>query len=124
MSDLKLYGNIELKEVNWGVACRIGNKIYINKNLEKQDVTLYLAIFEHELTHSSRYSMEDVRLDLNNRHLKNLKGRYYRFILRNPKSWIEFLPFWFYEKRLAINPLILMFYGIFFIIVGGISFLM
>jgi hypothetical protein len=111
---------IEIKEIDWGIACRVGNVIYINKNLIKQDVPLYYSILNHELSHSPRFSWKDVKIDLKNNDLKGLKGKYYKFILKNPKSLIEFLPLWKYDKKLVVNPLILALYGIFLIILGGI----
>ena len=115
---------MKVKETEWGIACRIENTIYINKNLEKQDFMLYLAILNHELQHSSGYSWKDIKLDLRNEHLNGLKGKYYKFILKNPKSLVEFLPFWVYEKHFAINPSMLAIYGIFLILLGVILFLM
>jgi hypothetical protein len=111
---------IELKEIPYGIGCRVGNVIYINKNLREQDVGLYIEIFKHELQHSPTYTLEDIKIDLRNKHLRHMKWRYYKFILRNPSSWIEFLPFWVYNHHLIVNPLILGFYGLTLAIIGGI----
>jgi hypothetical protein len=96
----------------------------MNKDLIKYDIPLYFAIFNHELQHSSGFSFKDIKLDLKNEDLKGMKKKYYKFILKHPKSWIEFLPFWIYEGNLIINPLILCFYGIILIVLGGLFFLL
>jgi len=111
---------VDLKETKWGIASRIGNTIFVNKNLKMQDPLLFSAIIEHELSHSSGYSWKDIKLDLKNKHLRNLKKRYYKFILKNPKALVEFLPFWVYEHEVALNPLMLGVYGVFLMICGGI----
>ena len=107
--------------VDYGIACRIKNKIYFNKAL-KQHPELFKAILSHEKAHSSGFDSQDVLLDFKFDHLRGKKWEYYKFILKNPKSWTEFLPFWFYEGKLTINPVItgilLLFFAV-FVITGG-----
>lgn len=116
-------GNIRIIDVPFGIGCRVNDKIYLNRNLMKKDVVLYLEILDHEMKHSSGFLWKDIILDLKNENLRGLKWRYYKFILTNPSSWTEFLPFFVYEGRIAINPLISMLYGIFLIIIGSILLL-
>lgn len=109
---------------NWfGIASRQGNTIWLNKNLLKYPA-LHAAILEHEKSHTSGYAWHDFIIDLRNNHLKGLKGQYYRFIIKNPSSWAEFLPLWSYEGQLVINPLVLALYGITLAILGGIGWLL
>ncbi len=110
---------IQIKQINYGIACRIGNIIYINKKL-KNYPELYNAILRHEKAHTSGFSWKDIILDINNPHLKGLKRQYYSFILKNPSSLVEFLPFGWYNSQIIINPLLTGLYGLISILIGGI----
>lgn len=101
----------QIIHTNWGIACRIKDDIYINKKLLNYP-QLHERILKHELDHSSGYYLRDILMDLRNNHLKGLKKQYYKFILKNPKSLSEFLPFWFYNKKIVVSPLLLLFYGL------------
>ena len=93
---------VELKETNFGIACRIGDKIYINKKLKKYPL-LYASILIHETKHSPGLENRDFALDIQNKELKGQKLTYWWFVITHPSSWVEFLPFWFYEGRIAIS---------------------
>jgi hypothetical protein len=110
---------VEIKEIDYGIACRIGDVIYLNKDLINYP-SLYAAILEHEKSHSSGFTFKDIKLDIHNPNLKGLKGQYYRFVLTHPKSLIEFLPAWKYDNHLVWNPLVLGLYGLIYIIFGVI----
>jgi len=96
---------LKIKYVNYGIACRVGNNIYINNKL-RGDKHLHDAILKHEKAHSSGFIWNDLVMDFNVKELKYLKKEYYRFILNNPSSWTEFFPFWWYDKKFVINPLV------------------
>jgi hypothetical protein len=96
---------IKIYKINYGIACRIGDNIYINKELENYPL-LHDSILAHEFTHSSKFNKNDLLIDLNNKHLKGLKKEYYSFILTHPSSWTEFFPFGVYNKKFVISPLI------------------
>lgn len=98
---------MRIKHINHGIGCRIGETIFLNKKLLKYP-RLHNAILKHEKAHTegARYSSEDLLLDFKGKHLKELKKEYYGFILKHPSSWTEFLPFWVYEGKIAVNPLI------------------
>lgn len=102
---------MKIKYINFGIASRQGNNIYLHKGLLKHPA-LHAAILEHEKAHTSGYAWHDFIIDVRNNHLKGLKKEYYSFILKNPSSLSEFLPFWVYEGNLIINPLILLLYGL------------
>lgn len=101
--------DISVEYIKYGIACRIGNKIYLNERL-KSIPELHRAILSHEIRHTSGFTLTDLMMDINNKYLKRVKREYYKFILRNPSSWIEFLPICRYNKRWTINPLILFVY--------------
>ncbi len=111
-----------IKTTNFGIACRIGDQIFVNKHL-KEEPRLYEAIIQHEKDHTSGFSMKDVKMDLRNHHLKGLKLLYWRWVCTNPRSLIEFLPIWRYEGRFVVNPLNLGVYGAIAAILGGIMWL-
>ena len=107
---------IHVKEIDYGIACRIGNNIYINKDLKIFDIYLYSTILHHEFCHSDSLTWKDIKMDLTNSHLKKFKKQYYKFILTHPKSWTEFLPFGIYDKKIIIKTLLSLFY----LILGGV----
>lgn len=103
---------------NWfGIASRQGDLIYINKHLLKYPI-LHNKILIHELEHTSGYAWHDFLIDSRNNHLKGLKVDYYKFILKYPSTWIEFIPFWRYENKWVVNPALLLLYGVLGIIGG------
>ena len=108
-------GVVLVKEIDYGIACRIGDIVYINKELNKFP-KLYESILIHELSHSNSFKMSDISLDLINSHLHGLKLQYYAFILTHPSSWTEFFPFGYYDNKLIFNPIITGFY----LVIGGI----
>jgi len=114
---------IEINEIDYGIACRIGNDIYINKNLLKYP-ELYSKIIEHEYSHSSGFTFNDLKMDLSNNHLKGLRKQYFSFIFAHPKAFIEFLPGWWYNNLFIINPSVLLVYGAILTLFGGIGLLL
>lgn len=104
--------NITIKEVPFGIACRIGNTIYIHKDMKSWDINLYNAIIKHEKNHSEDFSVQDVYLDISNQEISNFKKKYYSFILAHPSSLSEFVPIWKYDGRYEVNPALLILYTI------------
>jgi hypothetical protein len=116
---IDFYGdNMPIKLTDWGIGSRINNDIYMNKNLLNYPV-LFDAILTHERKHSYGLTWNDWITDLRNSELIGLKQEYYKFIIKHPRSWTEFLPFWFYERKLVINPIILILWGL-ILLLGGI----
>jgi len=105
---------------DWGIASRIGNRIYMNKELV-WNTELHDALLKHEEEHTSGFSVQDIVHDLKGEHIRGIKKQYYKFILQNPKTLVEFLPFWVYDKQLVINPLNLAVWGCGAIIIGGMG---
>ena len=109
--------SLQIKEVPFGIACRIGMVIYIHKDLKDFSKELYDAILQHEKEHSEGFTTKDVYMDLENKQLKGLKKIYYQFILSHPSSLVEMLPAWKYDGRLIWNPLIS---ALWIILIGGV----
>lgn len=82
---------MELKYIDYGVGNRVGNTIFLNKNLKKFP-KLHDAILEHESNHTDDWSFKDFLLDLKNDEIKDVKGDYYRFIFKHPKSFANYSP--------------------------------
>ncbi len=110
---------MEIEITNYGIACRVGNKILVNKHLFKNR-PLANAIIKHEMGHSKDFSIKDLIHDLGIKNLDGLRTDYYRFIITHPSSWTEFLPLWRHKDKLFINANLLGFYGMVLIIIGGI----
>jgi hypothetical protein len=108
-----------IKHIPFGIACRIGNTIYIHKDMEKFSVGLYNAILEHERSHTSHLTLHDILIDLENRHLDGLKKEYYNFILTHPTTLVELMPVWKYDGKYVWNLLLCLFY----LGLGGIAWL-
>lgn len=113
----------KIRYLGHGIASRQGDNIFLHKNL-KDYPKLHNRILLHESDHTSGFTWNDFIMDLNNSHLKDVKKDYYSFILKNPSSWTEFLPFWSYDGQLIINPTLLLFYGLVLSLGGFITWLL
>lgn len=105
--------SLQIKEVPFGIACRIGRVIYIHKDLKDFSKELYEAILQHEREHSDGFTTKDVYMDLDNKQLKGLKKVYYNFIFSHPSSLVELLPCWKYDGKIVWNLLLVYFYIVF-----------
>lgn len=95
----------QVEYIDWGIACRIGNTIYLNKNLLDYPI-LCKAILKHEYAHSPKINLNDFVIDLKGKHLNSVKKQYYKFILKNPKALLQFIPIGIYKGKLVIDPMI------------------
>lgn len=107
---------MQIKEIDYGIACRIKDTIYINESL-KENPKLYEAILKHEKSHSSGFEKKDIYFDIHNEEIQPYKKEYYLFVLKHPKSWVEFLPVWIYESNFVWNPMVTIVY--FMTSIGG-----
>jgi len=95
---------LQIKYINFGIACRFGNKIYMNKRLlDKKYNKLHDAILKHEKKHSSGFKKKDLINDFNNYELEPVKKEYTMLIAKNPSTWVEYLPFWIYDGKIAFS---------------------
>ena len=107
---------IKIKEIDYGISSRIGSVVYLHKGLREYP-ELRAALIQHELQHSSGYTLKDLIDDFGINQLEGNKKRYYSFILNNPSSLTEYLPLCKYNKKWVFSPSIFMIW-IFAIIVG------
>jgi len=105
---------VKIKLIDYGIASRIGNIVYINKEL-KNYPKLYNSILRHEKAHSSGFDIRDILLDINGKYLREVKKEYWKFVFRNPNSWIQFAPIASYEGKIVYDP-VMIFVWISFII--------
>jgi len=101
-----------IQEVNYGIASRVGDTIYINKRIKGYDMGLYMSLIEHEEKHSNTFTIEDIKSDFINNELRNSKAQYYKFVLTHPSSWTEFLPLQILNKEVILSPTLLLFWFI------------
>jgi len=94
---------IVIKEIDYGIASRIGSTVYLHKGL-KEFPELRNALIQHELEHSSGYTFKDIIDDFGIKELNGSKKNYYNFILKNPSALIEYLPICKYDGKIIISP--------------------
>lgn len=99
----------------WGLASRVGNKVYISKDINKKSM-LYKQLIKHELEHTSGFKLKDILLDLQGKHLGEVKGQYYLFLFTHPKTWSMYFPIWKYEKDWTIDYTLTFVYLIFILL--------
>ena len=106
---------MEIIEIDYGMAYRINDNIYLNKNLKKYP-KLYKAILKHEKEHSDGFEFKDIMIDLKGKHLKEVKFDYYMFFIRHPKSLIHFLPVFRLENVWTFDFIMLLVWVLFLIL--------
>jgi len=82
---------MNVKEINYGTGNRVGDTIYINKDLKKYP-GLYEAVLAHEMKHTGGFKLKDIKLDLINEDIKDTGDSWSRFIWSHPRAWVNFLP--------------------------------
>jgi len=105
---------MKTKLINWGIASRVGDTIYLNKRLNMYP-KLKSALISHERSHTDGMTARDFVMDIEIQELKGLKGEYYKFLFTTPTAWAEFFPIKKYEKEWLFNlPVFLMwtFFGV------------
>lgn len=90
---------LKIRLTDWGVANNFGDYIEMNRDLKKYP-KLYKKILRHELSHSNdgKYRFKDFNADFLQR--QNIKRwDLYSFMLKRPKTWIQFLPFYYQPSK-------------------------
>jgi len=100
------HSNIKIIKIDYALAFRIGNKIYLNKNLDKYKL-LKEAIIKHELSHTSGFGLSDILTDLTGKHLKKVKRDYYKFLFTEKKAWYQFIPIMKIDGKWSIDLIML-----------------
>jgi hypothetical protein len=112
-----------IKYLSYGIASRVGDNVYLHKNLVNYP-ELHNAILKHEFSHTSGFSWKDVQIDIRNSHLKGLRQDYYAFLIQNPTALLQLSPILRYEGQLTFDLTLIMFYGVAFIILGLLGWLL
>ena len=99
MSDLKLVFSERV------IASRVGNKIYINPDLD-QYPELKNAALSHEKSHSASFNLNDAWMDITGHSLKGHKKDFYKFLITHPKTWFGMIsPIDYLDGKWMINVL-------------------
>jgi len=101
MEDLKI---IKIKD---GFCFRIRDMIFVHEKLEEQMPKLYEKAIEHERRHSPSYKFKDFFMDL------KPEGTFtptIAFMVKNPKSLRQFLPWYVYDGHLYLDYTLLFLY--------------
>ena len=112
---LNMEQEIRVKYIDYGTGNRIGNTIYLNRNLKKYP-QLHNAILNHEKKHANRFNCKDILIDLQNVDLKGKKSEFYWFIFKHPKALFNFLPLMKIENKWYVDVSLTLFW-LFFIFV-------
>ena len=54
---------MNVKEINYGTGNRVGDTIYINKDLKKYP-GLYEAVLAHEMKHTGGFKLKDIKKEI------------------------------------------------------------
>lgn len=93
---------VKINYINWGIASRVGKNVYMNWRL-KSYPRLRNALLKHEKGHTDDFTIKDFIHDVEVKDIKGLKQEYYKFIIQNPTSWVEYLPIKKYGNTLLFN---------------------
>jgi len=112
---------LEIKNTKWGVASRVGNAIYMNRDLYDYPL-LCKTVLKHEKEHSNTFTFLDLMRDIDNKELKQVKKQYYSFLVRHPRALTQFVPIWRYEGTWAVD-VGMIFIWLFALMIGGLVWL-
>ena len=94
---------LEIKYVEWGLSNRFNDRIELNINLLKYP-KLHDHILAHEYSHlAGDYGLHDFLLDIN----EKFDWAYLKFLIKYPKALVQFIPVWYYNKRVVVDPMML-----------------
>jgi len=103
----------QIKYCEWGIANHYETHIEINKNL-KYNKPLRDVIIKHELGHKNSF---DILHEFDISVFKKIIPLTI-FIIKNPKTWIDFLPIQIKNKQLVLDINIIILYLIIVIILS------
>ena len=109
----------KIKYINFGIACKVGNTIYINKSIKKYP-KLHKALLKHEQEHTDDYDLRDIIIDFQGKYLKSVKRIYYKFLLSTPNAWIQFLPIGIYDKKIVYDPIMIFIWCFLIVVIIGL----
>lgn len=90
---------VKIKFVEWGIAARFGDVIELNKDLINYP-ELLAPIMQHELRHTNeeKFTFQDFKVDFMEKININ-RYKFYTFMLKHPKTWINILPFYYQPSK-------------------------
>lgn len=108
---------MQIEYVNHGIGNHFGDVIELNENL-KEFPNLHQAILEHELGHTDRvFTKQDFVADLTE--YKVSKIELLKFMFKHPRSFSQFLPFYWTKKYGFVYDInLIIIYLILFSVIG------
>ena len=85
---------------NWGISDRFNDgTVEINKNLDKYP-RLKKSILAHEINHTEEkgFNRKDFLHDISSPDKVDM-FEMMKFMVKHPRSWLQFLPFYFHKQR-------------------------
>ena len=111
--------NLNIVKINYAIAFRIGNIVYLNKNLDKYP-ELKKAIINHESEHTDGFGLSDIMTDLKGKHLGKVKKQYYKFLFTEKRAWHQLIPILKVEGKWSLDFVTLLLWILFLITFGVI----
>ena len=93
---------LTIKEIDKGMAFRLGDVIYLHKNLKNYPL-LRKVLINHELKHTDKYTFNDFKLDSIGTDLSLVKSDYYKFLFTNKGAWKQLLPYLVIDGKFHID---------------------
>ena len=88
---------MQIQYVNHGIGNNFGDTIELNENLKRWP-RLHKAILDHELKHTDQvFTKHDLMVDLTESKVNTKE--LIMFMFENPKSFSQFLPFYYTKNR-------------------------
>jgi len=85
---------VRIEFVNHGLANIINDRLYVNKLL-----LLRPDLYRKVLRHEERHIRGESSVDWNEKWDKEL----FKFILKHPSTWVQFLPVWIVGRRIVYS---------------------
>ena len=113
---------MEVRYVKYGIANRFDDYIEINENLRLYP-ELHSAVLQHELAHTDKkgFNKDDFLLDIGPSKVNYWKLM--KFMIMNPKSFLQFAPFYKQGKTFVYDINLCIVWGTIVSVIGIASFL-
>lgn len=94
--------NIKVEFIDWGIAFRLKDKMYMNKDLVKYDI-FCKSVLHHELQHTGEVNKKNFKKDFI---LDFFGGSIYdnlSFCIKHPRGFIQMLPIHHFQKTWLVD---------------------